>query len=163
MLPREFRVLVAAVTLLAAGACKSTTSVATPTTSTFTTTLLPANEVPATTSSGTGTVTITVDALKNLTYTVTFTGLTSGLTASHIHAPGLAGTNAGVVLGLATTSVAGMTSGTIGPTTVSLTTALTGTIGADSLIKLMTNGNAYVNVHSTTNPGGEIRGWLAKQ
>jgi Cu/Zn superoxide dismutase len=163
MLRREFRLLIAVATVLVAGACKGTTSVAPQPTLTFKTTLLPSNEVPPTTSNGSGTVTITVDSLKNLTYTVTFTGLTSGLTASHIHAPGVAGTNAGVVLGLTTTAVAGTTSGTFGPTTVNLTTALTGTIGADSLIKLMTNGNAYVNVHTTNNAGGEIRGWLAKQ
>jgi hypothetical protein len=102
-----------------------------------------------------------VDASKNLTYTVTFSGLTSGLSGAHIHAPALPGSNANVVVAFAATN--GVTAGTIGPTTVSLNTVLTGAITPDSLIKLLNTGNAYVNVHSTQNGGGEIRGWLAKQ
>jgi len=30
----------------------------------------------------------------------------------------------------------------------------------DDVIQAVANGNAYVNIHSTTNPGGEIRGQL---
>jgi hypothetical protein len=35
-------------------------------------------------------------------------------------------------------------------------------ITADSLEVLMTNGQAYVNVHTPANAGGEIRGQLSK-
>ena len=30
----------------------------------------------------------------------------------------------------------------------------------DDVIQAVANGNAYVNIHTTTNPGGEIRGQL---
>jgi len=33
----------------------------------------------------------------------------------------------------------------------------------DSLLVLLRNGQAYVNVHTTANPGGEIRGQLVRQ
>jgi phospholipase/lecithinase/hemolysin len=48
-----------------------------------------------------------------------------------------------------------------------LTGTFTGTnnvsITPDSLDKLMTSGNAYVNLHTAANGGGEIRGQLSKQ
>ena len=119
------------------------------------------SEVPPNSSTATGNATITVDANKILTYTVVFSGLTTGLTAAHIHAPAAPGNNANPIVPFTATN--GVTAGTIGPTTVDLKTLLTGTITPDSLIKLMGNGNAYVNVHSSQNPGGEIRGWLVKQ
>ena len=34
-------------------------------------------------------------------------------------------------------------------------------ISFDSLVVLMGNGMAYVNVHTNTNPGGDIRGQIA--
>jgi hypothetical protein len=36
-------------------------------------------------------------------------------------------------------------------------------ITMDSLLLLMRNGNAYVNVHTTENPNGEIRGKVSPQ
>jgi hypothetical protein len=32
----------------------------------------------------------------------------------------------------------------------------------DDVVQAVLNGNAYVNIHSTTNPGGEIRGQLVR-
>jgi len=146
---------------LGAAACKSSTN-ATFTLTTYKTTLLSSLEVPPNSSTATGNATITVDGNKNLTYTVTFSGLTTGLIGAHIHAPAAAGTNANIIVAFTITN--GVTSGTIGPITVALNTLLAGNaITPDSLITLLGNGNAYVNVHSTQNPGGEIRGWLAKQ
>jgi hypothetical protein len=128
---------------------------------TYQATLIGASEVQPVTTNATGTATVTIDAAKNLTYTATFTGLSSGLTGAHIHAPALPGTSAGIVVPFTVTT--GGTSGTIGPTTVSLTSTLTGAINADSLISLINSGRAYVNIHSSNNPTGEIRGWLIKQ
>jgi hypothetical protein len=32
----------------------------------------------------------------------------------------------------------------------------------DDIIQAIVNGNAYVNIHTTQNPGGEIRGQLKR-
>lgn len=156
----QLGLVVCAIAVVSAAACKDDTA-PTPTVPTFTTTLLSSLEVPPVTSNATGNATITVDATKKLTYTVTFSGLTTGLTGAHIHMPAAPGANAGVVVPFTITS--GVTAGTIGPTTVDLTTSLTGAINADSAIKLLNAGQAYVNLHTSQNPGGEIRGWLAKK
>ena len=132
------------------------------TTTTYKATLTGAAEVPAVTTNATGSATVTLDAAKNLTYTVTYAGLSSGLTVGHIHGPATPGNSAPSVLGF--TLTAGTTAGTIGPVTVALPTAvLTGGVSADSLIAWMNSGRAYVNLHTATNGGGEIRGWLVKQ
>jgi len=39
----------------------------------------------------------------------------------------------------------------------SITNANNANVSLDSLRTLFNNGNAYVNVHTTANPGGEIR------
>ena len=36
-------------------------------------------------------------------------------------------------------------------------------VALDSLLVLMRNGHAYVNVHTVAHPGGEIRGQVVKQ
>ena len=55
------------------------------------------SEVPATTTSGTGTADIDYDpATKKLTWKLTYSGLTGPATAAHFHGPAEAGKNAGV-------------------------------------------------------------------
>ncbi len=116
----------------------------------FTAILSGANEVPPTASTGSGTAVAILDnSGTQLACTVTFTGLTSGLTASHIHI-GAAGTNGPVLFPFTTTSVAGMTSGTFSQTF---------TLTAQNVSDLQ-NGLYYVNIHTSTYPGGEIRGQL---
>src|SRR6266700_3900611 len=90
------------VVLVVAVACSSSYGTSPSTTSTTTTykaTLVASNEVPANASPATGTATITVDSAKNLTYTVTFSSLTTNSTAAHIHAA-LPGANAAVIFPL---------------------------------------------------------------
>jgi hypothetical protein len=161
MCARAYCSSLAVLLLAAVTACSDNDTQQPSTTTTFKATLVGSSEVPPVATSATGNATIVVDAAKNLTYTVIFSGISSGVTLAHIHGPAAPGTNANIILGF--TVNAGVVSGQLGPTTVSLTSALTGTINADSLIKLMNSGQAYVNVHSATNGGGEIRGWLAKQ
>ena len=104
-----------------------------------------AQEVPAVTTSGTGTVTGTYDASSNtLTYNVTWSNLSGNATVAHFHGPAAAGTNATVVVPF--TFAAGATS-------ASGTATLTDAQESDLL-----NGLWYANVHTQAHGGGEIRG-----
>jgi hypothetical protein len=112
-----------------------------------------ANEVPATSSTAVGAFFITIDTInKTLTWDVTST--VASPTLAHIH-NNVAGSNAGVLINFALSPTAftnGRTSGTVSIAT------LTETQFSDLTTKPQ---NFYVNVHSTTNGGGEIRGQLA--
>ncbi len=109
-------------------------------------TLSGAQEVPAATTSGTGSVTASFDKSTNkLTYEVTYSGLTGPATAGHFHGPAAAGQNAGVVVPFASA-----TSPIKGEAT------LTAAQAADLLA-----GRWYANIHTARYPGGEIRGQLA--
>jgi CHRD domain len=117
--------------------------------STFKATLNGASEVPPNTTAGTGEATITLDGDK-ITWNVTFSGLTGPATAAHIHGPAPAGKNAGVMVWLSEKGK---------PATSPLSGSATLTAAQ---VSDMTNGQTYVNVHTAANPGGEIRGQLAK-
>jgi hypothetical protein len=136
---------------------------------TFKATLSSANENPPNASTGTGTFTATLDTTTNaFVYDVTFTGLTSNVTAGHIHGPAGVGVNSGTTINFATLAGAtfsvGATSGTAhGATTLTAATAITGSINGDSLKKLLFAGLTYANIHTTNNGGGEIRGQITKQ
>jgi hypothetical protein len=133
-------------------------------------------ESPPNSSLGTGSTIVTYDSIAHtLRVQVTFSGLTGTTTASHIHsatAAPLTGT-----AGVATTTPTfagfplGVTSGTY-DNTLDLTlassynpafvTANGGTTASAeaALIAGIKDGKAYLNVHSTEFPGGEIRGFL---
>ena len=113
-----------------------------------------AQEVPPNGSTAPGTFTGTYDTVTNiLNYTLIVNNLGSGATLAHIHGPAGPGVNASPIIDL--TVVLGQTSfnypGTASP-------------GANEALweSLLMNGviNAYVNVHTTGIPGGEIRGQL---
>ena len=106
------------------------------------------SEVPATTSSGTGTATMTYDdASKKLTWHVKYSGLSGPATAAHFHGPAEAGKNAGVAVAIP--NIAAGASGN----EVEGSATLTDAQAADLLA-----GKYYVNIHTAANPGGEIRG-----
>jgi hypothetical protein len=120
------------------------------------------------TSAGSGSFTGTYDpATGNMVYTVTYSGLGSNSTASHIHGPGTTEVAVGVILNFAsgaTPFTAGTPSGSFGGTTaLTVANAITTTVSGDSLRKLMDAGLAYVNVHSQVFPAGELRGQIVKQ
>lgn len=145
-------------TLLAA-ACSNDDSTS-PKSTTYVAQLSSANEVPAVTGNASGTATFTLTG-KTLTYVVNVSGLSGNALASHIHV-GAAGTNGGIVLPF---MAAGVQDGQVASGTVDLTQPVSNgqtSIPGDSLISLLNNGNAYTNVHTAANAGGEIRGQILR-
>jgi hypothetical protein len=106
------------------------------------------SEVPAKDSAGNGTLTATLDSTTNeLKYHVEFEGLTGPVTAAHFHGPAAPGVNAGPqvpVKGPIASPVDG---------TATLTPAQA---------KDLLDGKWYFNLHTSANPGGEIRGQVEK-
>jgi len=122
---------------------------------TCTATLAGSNEVPPTGSQGTGSGTFTFDeSTSTTTWSVTFAGLSAPATAAHIHSPAGPGVNAAVVVPL--TGLPAAISGSF----ASSGTTLIGRTAAQFAGDLLA-GNAYVNIHTSTFPGGEIRGQLS--
>jgi hypothetical protein len=137
-----------------------------------------ANEAPNPVNTpGTGTATVTYNpTLHTLQLVGSFAGLTSNTTQAHIHAAtttpftGTAGvatptpTFAGFTLG----GTSGNFNGTLDLTQSSsynapFVTANGGTpaTAEAALASALATGRAYFNIHTSTNPGGEIRGFLA--
>ena len=150
-------VMAAIVASATALACGSDNNSLIPTTTTFGTTMNGAGENPAKNVPGVGTATIVKNA-GTYTFTINFSGMTGPLTGAHIHGPATAGVNANVIVPFSTAGA-----GTSGTLTGTFTSTNTATISNDSLDVLMSNGNAYVNLHTAQNPGGEIRGQLLRQ
>jgi len=118
----------------------------------YTATLTPAEEVPpAADSKGTGTAELRVDSRTNeMTWKVSYSGLTGPATAGHVHGPAAKGANAGVVIPF-TTLTPGATSAEGKGT---MTQAQYGDLAA---------GLYYVNIHTAKYPGGEVRGQLMRK
>ena len=110
-------------------------------------------ENPPTASTATGFGTASLDLATDwFIFNDTFSGLTGGSTASHIHSPGAVGTNGPVLIpfGIANGFVAGSTSGSV---------SFSGTLTPMQAQQLL-GGLFYANVHTANFPGGEIRGQL---
>src|SRR5713101_5959045 len=119
-----------------APACKDTTTTAIPSSvEIYTATLNGSNERPTpVTTTAAGAATFTV--LGNLvSWKVDITSAIDSVIIGHIHR------------GVAFTGTVALGSLTV----------------VDSVLTLMRNGKSYVNIHTKKNPGGEIRGQLAKQ
>jgi hypothetical protein len=140
----------------------------------YTTSLSGPNESPVNNSPGTGSSTMFYDtAAHTLRVVVTFQGLQAGTTASHIHCcvapPGTAGvatttpTFPGFPLGV-TAATYDHTLDLTSPTSwnPAFITANGGTpASAESTLAAgLAAGHAYLNVHTTAHPGGEIRGFI---
>jgi hypothetical protein len=130
----------------------------------FKATLNGAQEVPAVTTSATGDATFTLtDNGTAMTYVVNFSGLSGPATLSHIHV-GNAVTAGTVVVGFNPPAAASgtftdkFTNANVIPRT---TPIVVNTF--EDIITQMRAGNIYVNVHTTKNGGGEIRGVLQEQ
>jgi hypothetical protein len=123
---------------------------------TYVANLLPANEVPAKTTTGTGVVTF-VDEGTDILWTMELTNVTD-VTMSHIHGPAAAGVNASVIINLFLPNqppATGTLNGFVAQGTI--TNANNSAFSLDALRALFNSGTAYVNVHTVVNPGGEIR------
>ena len=107
------------------------------------------SEVPAKDSMGTGVLTATLDTETNeLKYHVEFGGLTGPVVAAHFHGPAAEGVNAKPQIPVKTSPIA---SPIDGKATVTPEQA-----------KDLTEGKWYFNLHTSANPGGEIRGQVVK-
>ena len=116
----------------------------------FTITLSGLQEVPANASTAIGTASVDLNAAETMiTVNASWTGLGSNATAGHIHGPAGPGVNVGVLFGFA--GVPAATSGSIPSQSFSITPAQVADLKA---------GQHYVNIHSASLPGGEIRGQL---
>jgi hypothetical protein len=119
---------------------------------------------------GTGSFSATVNG-GTITYKLTYSGLTSDAFMSHIHFA-QTGVNGGIFLWLCGSASAPGPAGT--PTCPAKGGTVTGTATAAAIqtvagqnvnagdfagaVRILESGDAYVNVHTTNFPGGEIRG-----
>lgn len=103
-------------------------------------------EVPAVTTTATGLGTFTLNQnLEKFKFRVVLAGLSSAITGAHFHT-GATGTNGPIVVDLMTFRSGNVIEGEITPTPAFLTS--------------LSQGQIYINVHTTNHPGGEIRGQL---
>lgn len=119
-----------------------------------------ANERPTAVTTTANGAALFTRAGTTVSYTVTYQGIASAPTGLHIHAPSTTAQTAGIIVDLLTTPMT-TTSGVLtGTFTATAIRPIAGqpAISMDSLFVLLRTGNAYVNVHSSTFPAGEIRG-----
>ncbi|NWG36896.1 CHRD domain-containing protein [Nitrososphaera sp.] len=106
-------------------------------------------EVPPVETDGAGTASLTFDSATNtLAWEIEFSGLSGPATAAHFHGPAVNGTNAGILVDIGGAS--------------DVSSPLTGSIvvGSNSATYLLA-GQMYINIHTSANPSGEIRGQIA--
>ena len=134
------------------------------------------NESPPNASTGTGTANVDYDNVAHTLHVhVVFSGLTGTTTASHIHSPTVDPFL--LTANVATTSPTflnfplGVQAGTYDITlnmldTTSWNSPYVNTYGPNlssvesAFISQVNAGKAYLNIHTNTSPGGEIRGFL---
>ncbi len=142
---------------------------------TFYTTLSGPNESPPNASPATGYVLVTIDPVTHtMRVQVTFQDLLAPNTAAHIHGPTAVPFAGLAAVATTTPTFPGFPIGTSGTydQTFDMTlassyragfiTASGGTPGTAEtvLFSAIINGQAYFNIHTSTFPGGEIRGFL---
>ena len=105
-------------------------------------------ETPPNASPGTGYADLQFDTVtKVLSWTITYSGLVAGTTNAHFHGPGAPGVPAGVRIGIP------FTPAVTGATLIGSSAPLSALFESELLGQLW-----YINIHSSTFPGGEIRG-----
>jgi hypothetical protein len=138
--------------------------------------LLGSSEIPSATTPGNGIGTVTVDFdMLTMRVQATFADLIGTTTAAHIHCCTVSPGAANVGVATQTPSFAGfptgVTAGSYDQTfdmslassyNAAFITANGGTVGSafNALVAGLDSGNAYLNIHTTAFPGGEIRALL---
>jgi hypothetical protein len=134
-------------------------------------------EAPPNASPGTGFAIVTLDLdLVTMKVEVAFSGLQGNVSAAHIHGPtSVAGTGTAGVMTMTPTFLgfpSGVTSGTYSQSfDMTLTSSYrsgfitanggTPSTALNALSAALNDGKAYMNIHTSGFPGGEIRGFLA--
>lgn len=123
-------------------------------------------------STGSGSMTGTLSTIggkAEFEYVLTFAELDGVTNGVHLHGPASADNVGGLLVDLENlpagstgTMTAGDRAGS-GSGTLDLTLPITATVSGDSLHKLLSAGLVYVDVHTVTNPNGEIRGQIVRQ
>jgi hypothetical protein len=125
------------------------------------------NEVPMSQTSGTGTVTATLDSeTKRLTWEGAYSGLSGPATAAHIHGSAAAGSNARLVFWISD-NIGQCSQGECKSNNEAKAQPLSSPFrGSAALTDTQVNdlmaGMYYVNIHTNAYPRGEIRGQLVK-
>jgi len=129
----------------------------------FTAKLSGNNEVPPITSKSSGTAAFDLNAAgTQMKYTLNVTNIDKVI-AAHIH-QGSSTANGPIVVNLFIPSgPTGKVSGTLTQSSINSTSLIGPLKGKQmtDLIKLINSGNAYVNVHTSQNPAGEVRGQIS--
>ena len=132
----------------------------------FTASLKSYSEVPAVSSTGTGTFEAALSNPATLHYKLTYSGLEGGNTLfAHVHV-GQVDVNGGVSFFLcggggkpACPNGEGTVEGDItAADVIGITTQQVPAGAFDEIVQVMRDGQSYANVHTTASPGGEIRG-----
>jgi hypothetical protein len=121
------------------------------------------NEVPGIASGSGGNATVTMNvAAGTIAYQVNVFNLPNGVTQSHIHA-GSPGVGGPVVINFVVPTGVSNDFGISGTATQTDLVARPsqGVNSMEDVAQMLAANQAYVNVHSQANPGGEIRGQLS--
>ncbi len=106
-------------------------------------------EVPPSPSTARGSAEVRLDtATRGVSWVIEFSGLTGPLTAAHFHGPAGPAANAGISVPIAR---AGAGSPIVGGSTLT-----------EQQIQDIVAGRLYINLHTGSHPGGEIRGQVIK-
>src|SRR5205085_11197001 len=129
---------------------------------------------PSVHTNGTGKLTLTINADNTMSYTLTYSGLNTPAQIAHVHLgqPNVPGGIVFWLCGGGSKATTPCPAGTTTPATVTGTVAASdvvlqptqGIINAGDLAGIVQEiraGFAYANVHTTSSPGGEIRGQLS--
>lgn len=130
----------------------------------FTATLSGGNEVPGVVTGSAGTATVSLNQATNvISFRLDIYNMPVGTTAAHFHV-GASGVAGPVVVNLPvqlTISNDYAIVGTASATDLVQRTAQ-GIASWEDFVQALLLGNMYLNVHSTNNPGGEIRGQVVR-